>query len=177
MKRRRWYHAAFWSGLYLLLALAPLAVVFAGPLPPERGFWAEFGAGLGFVALAMLALQFVLTARFRGVAAPYGLDTILQFHRQAGLAAVAFALLHPVFLIISDPRYIEFLDPRIMFPRAAALIALSVAMLLIVFLTLWRKRLKLPYEWWRLTHGLLSVFVVLTALVHVLRVEYYISTT
>jgi predicted ferric reductase len=127
MTSPRWHHAALWSALYLLLVLAPLGVVLLGPLPPERGFWAEFGAALGFVALSMLALQFVLTARFHGVAAPYGLDTILQFHRQAGLAAVVFALLHPLFLMVSDPRYIEFLDPCVMPARAIVLIALTIA--------------------------------------------------
>src|SRR3990172_5275939 len=101
--RRCWHHAAFWSAIYLVLVLVPLAVVLLGPLPPERGFWAEFGAALGLVALSMLALQFVLTARFRGVAAPYGLDTILQFHRQAGPAAVGVALLHSAFLVLRHP--------------------------------------------------------------------------
>jgi predicted ferric reductase len=138
MKRRRSTHTVFWSGLYVLLVLAPLSFVL-GSLPPGRGFWVEFGAGLGFVAFTMLVLQFVLTARFRGVGAPYGLDAILQFHRQAGLAAVVFALLHPVFLMIGDARYVEFLDPRVMFPRAAALAALTAALLLIVGLTFWRR--------------------------------------
>ena len=41
----------------------------------------------------------------------------------AGLVAVAFALLHPITMILSAPPYWEFLDPRVMFARAAMLIA------------------------------------------------------
>ena len=56
-----------------------------------------------------------LTARFKRIASPHGLDTILQFHREAGLVAVGFALLHPIVMIVSAPPYLEFLDPRVMF--------------------------------------------------------------
>jgi 3-phenylpropionate/trans-cinnamate dioxygenase ferredoxin reductase subunit len=166
-----------WVSAYLLLALGPLAILFVTELPPPRGFWIEFSAALGFIALAMFALQFVLTARFKGIASPHGLDTILQFHREAGLVAVAFALMHPITMILSAPPYIEFLDPRVMFPRAAMLIAVIAAMLLIVFLTLRRQPLGIPYEVWRLSHGLLGLFIVVIGLVHILQVNWYVAET
>ena len=165
-----------WVGCYLALALGPLALLTAsGRTLPSRGFWIECSAALGFIAMAMFALQFVLTARFKGVAAPHGLDAIIQFHREAGLAAVAFALLHPLVMIAKEPGYLEYLDPRIDLGRSVLLIAAVLAMLLIVLLTLGRRRLSLPYEWWRLSHGLLGLFVVLAALIHVLQVEWYIA--
>ncbi len=165
----------FWVTAYVLLALGPLAVLFFTELPPPRGFWIEFSAALGFIALAMFALQFVLTARFKGIASPHGLDTILQFHREAGLVAVAFALLHPIVMIVSAPPYIEFLDPRVMFARAAMLIAVIVALLLIVFLTLRRRPMGIRYEVWRLSHGLLGLFIVVVGLVHILQVNWYVA--
>jgi predicted ferric reductase len=36
---------------------------------------------LGFAGLAMVTLQFVLTARFKVVKAPYGSDIVYYFHR------------------------------------------------------------------------------------------------
>jgi 3-phenylpropionate/trans-cinnamate dioxygenase ferredoxin reductase subunit len=138
---------AFWLMSYLLLAIGPLlAVMFLGDLPPYRGFWIEFSAALGFIALAMFALQFVLTARFRKIAAPHGLDTIIQFHREAGLVAVAFALLHPLITIVQAPAYIEFLDPRVRFRRAVLLIGVISAMVLIIVLTFLRQSMGIPYE-------------------------------
>jgi predicted ferric reductase len=164
-----------WVGAWLLLALGPLAILLCSELPPPRGFWIEFSAALGFIALAMFALQFVLTARFKGIASPHGLDAILQFHREAGLVAIAFALLHPVVMVVSAPPYIEFLDPRVMFARAAMLIAVIPAMFLVVFLAFRRRPLRIPYEWWRLSHGLLGLFIVVAGLVHVLQVNWYVA--
>jgi predicted ferric reductase len=47
------------------------------------------------VGLTQIAVQFVLIARFKRVTAPYGIDIILQYHRQIALVAVAAILAHP----------------------------------------------------------------------------------
>jgi hypothetical protein len=39
---------------YLLLALGPLTILSFSDELPSRGFWIEFSAALGFIALAML---------------------------------------------------------------------------------------------------------------------------
>ncbi|MBX3459947.1 MAG: ferredoxin reductase family protein [Planctomycetes bacterium] len=168
--------AVFWVGLYAALALAPLALALAGYDRPARPFWVEFGVGLGFVGLSMMALQFVLTARFKGIAAPFGTDAMLQFHRQAGLVACAFVAGHVLVLIAARPGYVAFFDPRVNLMRAGALVTVLLALAGIVGLTLLRKRLRFPYEWWRLTHGLLSLLVILISLAHVQMVGRYVST-
>lgn len=173
--RKRPGEAAFWVTVYLLLVVLPLAAVLAGPLPPPRSFAVEFGVGLGFVGLSMLALQFLLTARFRNVAASFGLDTLLQVHRQAGLAAFGLVVAHVLVLFAADPAFLAFLDPRVNLPRAGALAAVLVALPLVTVLTLWRERLRIAYEWWRLSHGMLAAAVVFIGLVHVLQVGHYVS--
>ena len=65
---------------------------------------------LGFVALAMIGLQFAITARFRHVAAPYGIDILLRFHRQVSLLAVALVLAHPVILFATRPGAVSLLN-------------------------------------------------------------------
>jgi predicted ferric reductase len=42
----------------------------------------------------MMGLEFVLVARFRLLAAPFGQDALLQFHRQIGYIGLAFILVH-----------------------------------------------------------------------------------
>jgi predicted ferric reductase len=167
--------AVGWIGLYLTLAALPLAVVVVRPVPPGRGFWVEFAVGLGFVALAMLGLQFALTARFRRIAAPYGLDTLLHFHRQAGLVAFVLALAHPLILFVAEPAFLAFLDPRAGFVRAAALWMLLGCLVTVIGMTLWRRPLGVSYDWWRATHAILAFLVVFIGLVHVLRVGHYIA--
>lgn len=165
----------FWVGLYALLALAPLGVALVGYDRPARPFWVEFGVGLGFVGLSMMALQFVLTARFKGIAAPFGTDAMLQFHRQAGLVACAFVAGHVITLLLSRPGYVAFFNPGVNLPRALALITVLFALAGIIGLTVLRSRLRVPYEWWRLTHGLLALLVLLISLAHVLMVGRYVS--
>jgi predicted ferric reductase len=167
--------AMLWITLYLVLASAPLLIAFAGPLPPANNFWTEFAVGLGFVGLAMLGWQFVLTGRFKNVAASLGLDTMLQFHRQAGLIAVLFILAHPLILFATRPAYLAFIDPRVDLPRAIMLSGTIGALLVIVVTTFWRQRLGLSYEWWRLLHGLLALMVVVLGLVHILQIGFYVS--
>ncbi|MEA5557634.1 ferredoxin reductase family protein [Nodularia spumigena] len=168
-------HVAIALGAYTIAVLAPLAIVLLGPLPEGRGFWVELSVALGFIGLAMMGAQFALTARFRRISTLYGQDSLLQFHRQAGIVAVCLVLAHPVIAIIAEPAYLSFFDPRVNLPRAGALSFVTVVLILIVALSLFRKQVGLSYEWWRLTHGALGFFALTIGLAHVLMVGHYIS--
>jgi predicted ferric reductase len=167
-----------WLGAlgYFVVTLVPLFVVLVGDVPRERGFWIEFAVALGFIGLAMLGLQSLLTARFPQISESLGQDALLQFHRQAGLVAFGLVLAHPVILLIANSDYWDFLDPRVNFLRAVFLILVLVALPLIIVTALWRDRFRLPYEWWRLGHGALAVLIVLVGLVHITRVRYYLES-
>jgi predicted ferric reductase len=168
--------AVLWTLVYVALAALPLVVLLLIPRPPSRGFWIEFGVALGFIALTMFGLQFALTARFRRIASPFGIDTQLHFHRQAGLIAFWLALAHPVILIAAQPAFFDFLDPRVSLVRAVALWVLLGSLVALIVSTLWRQQLNLAYPWWRLAHAVLGFLVVFVGLVHVLRVSHYVST-
>lgn len=171
-----------WAGVYLGITLVPLGVILVGPVAPgrglfapDRGFWVEFAVGLGFIGLAMLGLQAILTARYPRVSAAFGQDTLLQFHRQAGIVAFVFILAHPAILLLTKPGYLSFLDPRIDLQRAGELGFVLVALPVLIVSSLWRQRLRLSYEWWRLGHGVLAVMILAVGLVHILRVNYYLG--
>ena len=57
--------ALFWISVYLLLVLAPLIVLNIGEVPEGTGFWWDFSMALGFAGMAMMGVQFLLTARFK----------------------------------------------------------------------------------------------------------------
>ncbi|MFO8076537.1 MAG: ferric reductase-like transmembrane domain-containing protein [Egibacteraceae bacterium] len=163
-----------WAGVYLAAIAAPLFFVLIGA-PEGRGWWADLSMALGFIAMAMLGLQLVVTARLPQVEAPFGLDVVLQYHRQISYVILAFVLLHPAMLIVQDPSLLALLNPAT--ATTAALWGLaSVALLLVLLaLSIWRTRLGLSYEVWRVSHGLLAIGVVATAFVHIERVGYYVS--
>lgn len=166
---------ALWITLYLLMVLVPVALMLVGPLPVGRGFWIEFGVGLGFLALAMLSVQFALIARFRWIAGRIGIDTMLHFHRQAGLFAAGLVFAHVLILLLANPDFARFFDPRVNLPRAIALSLVLLATMALIILTLLRARLRFRYEWWRLTHGLLGGLVLLIGFVHVTQVGHYVE--
>jgi predicted ferric reductase len=123
----------------------------------------------------MLVMQFALIARFKAVAAPFGIDALLQYHVQITFVALAFALAHPFLLFFADSKYLALLNLLTAPWRARFAFASVVALLVLAGLSLWRRALHLSYEWWQATHGLLAVIVVLCALLHASLVGYYVT--
>jgi predicted ferric reductase len=162
-------------GAYAAFGLLPLVIAGIDPPPRRREFAIEFGVALGFIGLAVIGLQSVLTARFPRLAAPFGLDALLHFHRLTGILAFALVLAHVVILISMRRRFLEFLNPFDSFVRAAALWAVLGALTLLIVLTLARRQLRIPYQWWRIGHGVLALAVLLLGTVHVIRVDHYMS--
>src|SRR6202043_2692981 len=116
---------AAWILVYLLFILAPLFALLAGSHPPARGFWTELSVALGYSGLAMMGLQFGLTARFRYVTEPWGEDVIYHFHRQISLVAVGLVVAHPVILFATQPELLAPLNV-IQAPWSARLAVLSI---------------------------------------------------
>jgi predicted ferric reductase len=168
-------HGLLWLFLYLVLAVAPLFFAFAGDTPEGRGFWTELSVGLGFVGLAVLGLQFAVTARSNGVDAPYGLDVVLRFHKEMSFVGFAFVLAHPSILFVSGAAEWTLLNVVDAPWRARLGVASVVALVLVIGTSLWRERLRLRYEVWRVVHGVLAVVVVVTALLHIELVGHYVS--
>jgi predicted ferric reductase len=164
-----------WVVLYLLLCLAPLVLAVGQDRPPSRSFLVEFSVALGFVGLSILTLQFALIARFKAVAAPFGIDVLQQYHVQITFVGLAFALAHPVLLFVADSKYLPLLNLATAPWRARFAFISVVALLVLVGLSVWRRALHLSYEWWQATHGLLAVIVVLFALLHASLVGYYVT--
>lgn len=157
----------FWIGLYLLVVLAPIGLMMVPPVPSGRGFWLEFSIALGFVGLTQIAVQFVLIARFRTVTAPYGIDVILQYHRQIALMAVLAILAHPVILFIDNPSRLELLNPFGGNWASRAGIASILCLFAIVITSVYRERLGLRYELWRLMHLVFGIGAIALAQIHV----------
>jgi predicted ferric reductase len=86
--------AVFWVMAYLGVVVAPLVFAAIGASDPDHGFGTNFSVALGLVGLAMMGLGFVLVARFKPVASPFGQDALLQFHRQIGYVGLVFVLVH-----------------------------------------------------------------------------------
>ncbi len=174
---RQAVRGAGWAGLYVALVLVPLVFAAIGTPPAGRGFWTEFSVALGFVGLAMMGLQFALVARIQSVAAPFGEDALVQFHRQMGYAGTLFIFAHPLVLVLLvSTTYGRLFNP-VTAPWRARFGLLAVICLLAVMVTsIWRSQLRIRYEHWQAAHAVLSTVAVVAALVHVELVHYYIAS-
>ncbi|NJM20537.1 MAG: oxidoreductase [Richelia sp. SM1_7_0] len=168
---------ASWIGAYLVIILLPLLILLLYPPTPSdvRSVWLEFSAALGFIGLAMMAMQFALTARINRVEASYGVDLILQFHRYTSIVAFFFILIHPIIVFIDNPETLQLLN-FIQAPwRARMAVIATLALIAIIVTSIWRKKLNIPYESWRIAHGILAVIIIGFGLGHVLGVGNYLG--
>src|SRR3954464_15246576 len=175
MQLRYAVRGAIWVILYLLFILAPLFALLAGSLPLTRDFWTEFSVAIGYSGLAMMGLQFGLTARFRFVTAPWGEDVIYHFHRQISLIAVGLVVAHPLILFVVRPELLALLN-SITAPWRARFAALSTYSLIALVVTaLWRVQLNIRYEAWHLSHIVLAVLAVAAGLLHMVGWSFYLT--
>jgi predicted ferric reductase len=167
---------AFWIGVYLLLTLAPLFILLIGPAPRGRGFWTEFSVAIGFAAMAIMGMQFLITARYRHLTAPYGMDIMYHFHRQISWVALVLVVAHPIIIFCERPEMLRLLNVFEAPWRARCAVASVVALFAMIATSVWRRRLGMKYEAWRVLHGLLAVLAVGLAMAHIAMWGNYIGT-
>lgn len=169
----------FSFGAYLFLLLFPLIIGALSRRPGQgRAFWVELAVACGYVGLAMMAAQFALVSRVQFVSGVFGQDALQHFHKQMGYAVTGFVLAHPMLLILQGLPW-GMLNPFTLEHhwvwRFGAIGFWGLALL--VCLAAFRKRLKLSYEWWHVTHAIIAAAAVSSALVHVYLVGYDSSRT
>lgn len=166
-------HAVAWVVIYLFLAAFPLLALLIGPMPKGGGYAWDFAMALGFGGLAIMGLQFVLTARFRRATAPFGTDIIYYFHRWAAIGGVALLGVHYLVLRVSFASTLEPANP-LSAPWHMTAGRVSLVLFMVVIVTsLWRKKLGTNYDRWRVWHGMMAVIAVVMAIMHIQGVGHY----
>jgi predicted ferric reductase len=158
---------------YVAFVILPLPLGLIN-LDPGRGFWTNLSVAFGFVGLSMFGLQFVMAARSSVVSHPIGMDIVLRFHRQMAYLATVLVFAHPIMLFLLDRRYFDLMNVVTSPLRAKFAVTACAALLLVIGLSVFRQRLRMRYDSWQLTHAILALIVVVTALVHVVLVGYYV---
>jgi len=157
-----------WVLAGFLVMTLPFAVLLAGERPPGGGFLWNFSMGLGFGAMAMFGLQFVLTARFRRITHPFGVDVVYFFHRIVAIGAVALALVHFGIIYIWRQDLLDTINPlQAPLHMTAGRVAL-VCFIALVVTSEFRKQLRLEYGLWRYLHVGLAVVGFGAAVGHIL---------
>jgi predicted ferric reductase len=164
-----------WLLAYFLVLIAPFLLIMIGPRPEPREFWRELSVALGFGGLALMGVQFVPTARLRAFTNLFPLDVVYYFHPRASVLAFVLVLAHPLILFWYNPTAVQLLDPVSAPLRAFYGVISLVALIGLLITSVFRKELNINYETWRTVHAIFALIVVLTAMLHILGIDYYLA--
>jgi len=160
----------FWIAAAFAALALPFVVLLSGERVEGNELLFDFSMGLGFGALALAGLQFALTARFRRMTHPFGVDIVYLFHRYLAIGAVAIMLAHFGILYFWYEDILGVLNPlEARWELTAGRVALGCFVVLVIS-SEFRKFLKLEYELWRYLHVALALIGFGAAVAHVLGV-------
>jgi predicted ferric reductase len=164
-----------WAVTFVALVLVPLALApgAGGEVRPwsSGGVAIEMSMTSGLLGLSTLAATMVLPSRVRSLTESFGLEGVLRSHRWLALITTGTVVVHIVFVVMDRPASVALLYPVIAPPRARAGLIALLAMLLLCYLSLRRRRLRTRYEIWRWIHCMLAVVALVGTYLHV----YYLN--
>ena len=161
--------------IYLLLIFLPLIVYLTFPMPEGRNFWRDLSVMLGFTGLSIAGLQFLPTARIPFLSDVFDLDSTYRVHHLLSLLSVLMVFLHPVILLVNNPYTLLLLNPFTAPWRAQAGLIGLAALVMIAITSVLRKELRMDYNAWHGLHDLLALLIAVFALIHLVKVNYYMS--
>ncbi len=162
--------------LYFLLMLLPGIVMLLFPMPARREFWRDFSVILGFIGLSMAGVQFIPVARLPFFSDALDLDRLYKMHHILSVTSVFMVLLHPLILLFNNPNVILLFNIFKAPWRAQAGWIGLFGLLLIAITSVLRKQLKIDYTIWLLLHDIFTVLIIVFGLIHIFKINYYISS-
>lgn len=165
-----------WLLFYFAILLSPLIVVMIGPRLEPREFWRELSVALGFTGLALVGVQFIPTSRLKAFSHLFSMDEVYFYHRRVSLVGFFLILAHPLILIVFNPTTVRLLNPLTAPTRAVFGVVSLVALIGLIVTSVYRKQLQIKYEIWRFMHVTFAILMLLTAMLHILGVDYYLSS-
>ncbi len=150
---------------YLAIVLAPLVLAAVFRRGTGDPFLSELGKALALVAYAILAMQFVVSARLKWVERPFGLDMVFRFHKAMAVVAAWFLIAHPVLLAVggAGPGLLASFDlPWYILVGKVALLILVLMALVATF----RAAIRLDFEKWRLGHNSAAAIILVLGSLH-----------
>mgnify|MGYP000243216034 CR=1 FL=1 len=141
---------------------------------PRRTLLKESISILSILAFCMMVAQFFLARSNNNMLSGLKLGNVIKIHTFIGYIFTAVLLVHPLLIVI--PRYFEagvdsmdalFTIITTFSSRGVVLGIISWCLMFILAVTsLLRNKLPLTYKKWRISHGILAIFVVTTASWH-----------
>src|SRR3954449_2479833 len=152
------------SGVLAVL-IVPYLLANVGGWNGQRSFSAELGSTLGISALGVLAILVILPSRLRALAR-LGADAAVRLHRHLVGVLIALIVGHVALAVALQPARWQLLRFLGQPWRPQAAVTSVVCLLALIGVSVWRRRLRLPYAAWRALHGGLAAACLILAAVH-----------
>jgi 3-phenylpropionate/trans-cinnamate dioxygenase ferredoxin reductase subunit len=164
IQQDRRLHTAWLSGLTAVIAGPALLWLAVAPAASVRG---RVSVVTGLLALSALVCAAVLPSRIRSLNRVFGIESVMECHRFLGTAAAVLTLAHLAAVVALDPTNVALIDIMTAPDRAVAGVTSMIALIVLVSSEALRRRLRVPYDLWRIVHVALSALVIVTAALHV----------
>lgn len=161
-----------WATAFLATLIAPLLLATAAG--HRGGLLLEISLVLGLVATSLFVCVIVMASRPRTLTATLGIERISRVHRYLGITLLTVVLAHTLAVVLAAPGNWALLDLAHAPPRARAATAGTIALILLTALSLLRRRLRLSYRFWRVTHVLLAAGSFLAVALHVVLLRHLV---
>ena len=149
-------HAAILIVVYVVVLLLPVILGAFQDLP-HRSLIREFTDALLLIGFMALYIQFILSGRFKAISGRFGIDLVMRLHQLMARILAVFLLVHP-FLVVrpweSTSRAFERASVLFFTPSTNTGIIAWFLLLILVLVAIFRDRLHIRYEAWRLSHGI-----------------------
>ncbi len=162
--------ATTWAGvwriaLYASLFSAPLLVAGWVGAPGGHTLTQQIANNFGLLGYTVVALQFAVSARWKWVEQPFGLDMIFLFHRAMALWAGALLLAHPLLMAWGGGDWFLLTRLRIDWPIQLGRLAL-LTIVALIGISVFRASIRLDFERWRKIHNGLALALLALGFAH-----------
>lgn len=175
---RRQVERTLWATAFLAVLLAPalLAPLVHSPrIRTGSSLLSQLSVGMGLLATSMLVCAVVLPSRLRSLTRTFGIDGVLSIHRFVGMSVTLLVGLHVMLVLAADPANLALLDIINAPNRARTAIGATVALGVLITLTLMRKHLGHRYEVWRWVHLALAGTALVLSALHIWLLDHLIQ--
>ena len=160
--------------VYFAIAIVPYLWSVTQDLE-RRGPYATIIGALSIIGLMALLLQYALSGRLQSVTQYAGIDNGMRIHRKAGQLVALFFFLHPFLIIlprltIAPQLFVDDLWRMLTSAEAQTGLYAWSLMSVWVLLAVFRDKLPMSYETWRVSHGLGLIAVAILATWHAVTV-------
>lgn len=161
--------------IYFCIVLIPYVLGLASEHVSYRGLYTELVTLMSLAGFAMMLGQFFLSGRLESISSKTGVDNGMHLHRKVGEYLAILFFLHPFLILL--PRFwisgsFAVDDFILLFTKPLSGNGFYAWSLMIVWvlMAMFKNKIGMSYEAWRISHGIGAIAIAILATDHVITI-------